>query len=434
MANKETGPICGECGMLLGTGVANCPTCLDHLQSLLPKEKENEFEEGLDNLFESQDFQKMAELSEEEKSTNLVIALIGRASVGKDALAKNILGIDEVDPDPLPGSTTGREYYKATNLPLIILNTPGLSDLEEELSNKTEELEKEALLPDVILFLTREFTKDEMENYKRFKNLPVPTNKKMRIPVALVRTHWDQVHKSGDAIVAKILKHSGCNREDFFRTACPEGGDTQDLDGLAGWISKRVDESADLIKKKQTNAKRIADAKWRAKRAKDAAEKMAILNEEASRIIKVYTWGAAGIGAAPIPGSDTAALIPLQVRMCKQIADIYDKEVNALGLLIRTIMGSVGKWIYLILITLAKGVAWLHPYLRVIIPSVASSVAGGLTYSLGRGFQRGCIKGWITEDNITAANEFAKYVKRNKKKFNEEARQVMKEGRPSDFV
>ena len=100
-----------------------------------------------------------------------------------------------------------------------------------------------------------------------------------------------------------------------------------------------------------------------------------------------YAATAFGIGAAPIPVPSAAALIPLQMKMLSEIAvrwNVLSMEQTMGTLLTQMVTTTVGRTVAASLLKLIPGAGQLVGGI------INGSVAGAVTYGVGKAFNYGC--------------------------------------------
>ena len=110
-------------------------------------------------------------------------------------------------------------------------------------------------------------------------------------------------------------------------------------------------------------------------------------SEAAKKIVNLTTTEAFGIGFAPIPASDAALLVPLQIKMIAQISSVYGIDVDS-SMLVPILSATVGaggatvlgKTVVTSLIKLIPGAGTLAGGL------ISGATAGTLTTALGMAY------------------------------------------------
>ncbi|MEI8397334.1 MAG: DUF697 domain-containing protein [Rhodospirillaceae bacterium] len=116
--------------------------------------------------------------------------------------------------------------------------------------------------------------------------------------------------------------------------------------------------------------------------------------KHAETIITTYTCLSAAAGAIPVPLIDTAALIAVQLKMLKELSDVYEVQFrrdlgkSSIGVLLGSVtptvlaQGAVGSGLMSVLIARV-------PVVGVTVRALTMPVFGGaFTYAVGRVFQQ----------------------------------------------
>jgi len=109
--------------------------------------------------------------------------------------------------------------------------------------------------------------------------------------------------------------------------------------------------------------------------------------QRAERVIRRNMWWSAGAGLLPVPMVEFAAITAVQVKLIKELADLYDTPFRKDGAkaAVVSLVGGLGS------VALGKTVAWSSlRYIPVIgLPVAAlslSGVAAGVTWAVGKVF------------------------------------------------
>lgn len=109
----------------------------------------------------------------------------------------------------------------------------------------------------------------------------------------------------------------------------------------------------------------------------------------AKKAISTAVTMAAGTGATPIPFSDAALLVPLQLGLITRIAHIYGLDLQATtaaALVATTAATGVGRSVVGGLLKMVPGVG------TVVGAGISATVAGTLTYAMGVAWQAVCVR------------------------------------------
>lgn len=195
------------------------------------------------------------------------------------------------------------------------------------------------------------------------------------IPVAVVLTQCDRDTADG-AGAGRLQAEIDAHAED--RVPCFEVSYFPDINARLGRLPKLVDWSADKISGTNLRLGFIAAQRVTLDRKARAVETR----------IRWYAATAAGIGAVPIPVSDSIVLTGLQMKMAADIYTIYgfDGSVtqSVRDLIQGRVASTVGRLVAGNVIKLIPGAG------SVVGAAVNAAVASSLTYALGRALSAAC--------------------------------------------
>lgn len=108
--------------------------------------------------------------------------------------------------------------------------------------------------------------------------------------------------------------------------------------------------------------------------------------EELDKILRHHTWVATGVGLIPVPTADIAGLMAVQLRMIKEIADIY--EVPFLKEAVKKVLSSlIGGLILTNTMPFLASMVKFIPLVGQTLGMVAMPIAcGASTYATGKVF------------------------------------------------
>lgn len=284
----------------------------------------------------------------------LIISLIGSVNAGKSQTINALTGIKYTEVKARAGWTKEISLYELKT-GVFIADTPGLHDINEDVSKKASEFVEEN--SDIILFFlnaTVGVTKYEKDAFKEVSQLGKETiivlNKIDALDEDEIEDVIEQTKEELDAIPIAISAKKGTN-----------------INELNDKIVKILAEKGkDLLFLKVSRYKEKTVADW----------------------INGAAIAAAGIGALPVPGSDIVPLTALQVGLAMKIAYVYDikpSKNDVMKLVGSTVTGNIGKQISRWAITALKAAGWFPgvQFLEIAIAAIAAIVAGSLTYGFG---------------------------------------------------
>lgn len=316
-------------------------------------------QEEFDNSFEKA-FSK--EDTEFEKIINqeLIIGLYGEVNAGKSSTINALLGKKLASVNPFAGHTPEIKLYKFDNN-VRITDTPGLDDINESNSKKTEDfIEKNT---DIILFFFNAAVGCKKSIIDAYKDL-----QKLNKPILIILNKIDIWYKD------KVL----IEKEELDITINQIEKESK---GLVIPISAKEEINIDLL-----NSQII---KILEKAGKDILfTKLSKFKEDQVKVwIKGASVTAFGIGAIPLPGVDILPLTALQVGLALKIAYIYGHTVSkgdVMQLMGSTITGAVGKQAFKWAVQAIKLLGWAGgPLTEATIAVVAGTIAASITYGFG---------------------------------------------------
>ncbi|MES2640589.1 MAG: DUF697 domain-containing protein [Myxococcota bacterium] len=298
-------------------------------------------------------------------SQHLTVAFLGSASSGKDSAIRTLFGIDFGDISPIPGSTVRMRVAPLDpDGQVLLVNAPGFGDIRPEV----DDLGRRALdTLDIVVYVVNAeggATIDE----KRDLDL-VRTRGR---PVLVCINKIDLIRpKERDSFVAATLLQLGVDRKDAAICAfdpLPQlAAEPIGVEDVIGWIHHQLHAAG----KELLFAKHL--------RNKAAA---------CEPIIKVAARHASMAGAVPIPGADLAAVTALQVKLIRDIAEVFGAPVDrnvALFIIGEVLSGSMRGFVRWGLNGL-KAAGWIPggQIAEAAILGLSAMVAGGTTYGVGK--------------------------------------------------
>ena len=290
---------------------------------------------------------------EEIKNQKLIIALYGPVNSGKSTTLNALTGRKLADVKAVAGWTKEIKLYPLTK-DVLISDTPGLDDINEENSTRAKEfVEKDT---DIILFFFNAgvgASKSTVDAYEKLNALDKPIiavlNKIDSLKLDEQEEMEQDIKEKTGATVVSISARDNRGIDVLHRNIL-EVLESEGKELLYLKVSKYKDEQVD---------------KW----------------------ITGAAISAAGIGAIPIPGADIIPLTTLQVALGIKIAYVYECEVtkkDVMQLVAATVTGSIGRQVYRWGIQLLKAAGWIGgPLGEGPVMLVAAGVAASVTYGFG---------------------------------------------------
>jgi GTPase len=365
---------------------------LTHKKYIGGNMKEGSQSEEFDNEKFEKAFKKAYDDKEKEfeelKKEKLVISLVGGVNAGKSKTINALTGVKYANVNARSGWTKNITLYELKE-GVFIADTPGLYDINEEVSDKTEEFIQEDC--DIILFFLNAaggITKPEKESINKIlalgKEVVVVLNKIDTLEANEILDVEQQIFEEFNLKPISISAKYNTN------------------------IQKLNDEILSILEKRGKELLYLKVSTHKEKKI--------------SNWINGATVSAVAIGAIPIPGSDIVPLTALQVGLAMKIAYIWNCKVtksDIMQLVAATVTGGIGKQLARAAIVALKAAGWIPgaQLLEVAIAAIAATVAGSLTY----GFGWACnayYKSGMTMDLGEVGDIFKKYYEEYRKHKN----------------
>lgn len=300
-----------------------------------------------------------------ELSRRLTVAFLGSASSGKDSAIRTLFGIDFGDISPIPGST---DRIRVAPLDpsghVLVVNAPGFGDIREHVDRQARDA-VDAL--DIIVYVVNcegGATVDEKRDLSALRALGRP------VLVALNKIDLIRVAQREEFVTA-TLEQLGVDRKDAAICAfdpLPQlSPEPIGVDQVVGWIHHQLESAG----KELLFAKHLRNK---------AAACEPILVTAARR--------AAMAGAVPVPGADLAVVTAIQVKLIRDVAAVFEVEVDrqvALFIIGEVLSGGMrgfARWGAEAL----KAAGWIPggQIAEAAILALSAAVAGGTTYGVGK--------------------------------------------------
>ena len=209
----------------------------------------------------------------------------------------------------------------------------------------------------------------------------INTLKELRIPVIVVLT---QVQKRNGQINPETIQFAESVEHDLQQAgaralvlvASKQGWSTPEPHGLRDLLDETRAALGDGVARDPFEAVQAID--WEAKRRRSR------------QIVAVSAASAAAVAAAPVPLSDSAGIVPVQLGMVAAVAATYGIPANAQKLAAIAAPVLVGGGVVYVGKALFKGLLKMIPGANVAVGVVAAGVAGSMTYALGEGWMWAC--------------------------------------------
>ena len=386
--------------------------CINQCEiNTLVREAETE-EEHKSNLKLTEYENKINEKWEKyEKNKDSTIMLIGSTGCGKSSLINNILGTEVAEVSYTDSITRDFKIYtgKDFNVPLNLIDSRGyelkdkVDDYFQSLKSEIGNLNENGINVDLVWYCIS-LGKRRIEDFDIKLLHKIISENLFKSGVCIVITQCD--HDTEDGEIFKKLEK--VLTEEFTLPIFQVSNDPEvqaDRGKLISWSTKEIG-NMELINKFME---------------KERTE-LLLKKLEVEDSLKKYTAMAAGVGATPIPFSDAALLIPIQMTMITSIIKKYGLKNFATiskAVVSDIIIGNIGK-------SVAGGLFKLIPGVGTILGGVISAgVASAITYGLGKATSEicynSCLK--INEGKNVDLNE----IFNDEEQLNEETKKFSKE-------
>lgn len=333
--------------------------------------------------YKASDFDFDAELKKINKRIKKPHILIcGASGVGKSSVINHIFGSELATVGHGIPVTKGIIKYEKTEVSTVLYDTEGYELGSEKTSHYKEDIEN--WLSESENNLVHEAWYCISAGNKRVTDMDIGVIKQIkghRIPVVVILTQIDTVDEEELLAMEKVI-HERC-KVDFFRTCISEDLELLaaidpylEWDKLIDWSISHLQEG---LKEGLITALQIS-----------LKQKKHLITQ---KIIPFYTSTAAGVALTPIPFSDAALLVPIQMKMALHIMKIYSLDQKLGG--ISSLVGSmvVSESGRLLAQNVTTSLFKLIPGFGTLIGTgVNTAVASGFTAAMGFAINEICFK------------------------------------------
>jgi len=344
--------LCPECGKPLGSNLS-CKECLRYLSEEYEID-EKELREAVEEVFEEE-----KRKIDEQLSMELIISMFGNVNSGKSSLINAMTGFKYTDVKPIPGWTKEVSLYPFPGFSnVLIADTPGLEDVNEEVAQKAEEYIQENT--DIVLFVLNASVGLTRPEKDAFENL-----REQDYELVVILNKIDVVEQEEKEDLINYVKNT--LNLDMVIPFCPTSAKTGE------GIEDLIEVITDVLKEK---GKDLLFAK---------------IVKPKDRIVDNWITGATisafGIGAIPIPGSDIIPLTALQVGLIIKIARTYGvdlAEKDAKWFISQVAVGKVARTVYRQAIKFIGDLLFGTVAAPIVSALIAGGIAAGTTYGIGK--------------------------------------------------
>ncbi|MBQ9365959.1 MAG: DUF697 domain-containing protein [Schwartzia sp.] len=351
----------------------------------------------------------MTDFKDDMKSmghVNIIIA--GKTGVGKSTL------INAAFRDHLAETGSGRpvtqecQLIEKEGVPIRIYDTVGLELNEEKKERTISDIKKiiddnlKAGDPDKFihcLWYCVDSNSDRFEDVERDFVRGIAENSDIPVLLVLTKSYLKSHAKTFAGIIAScglpvrnvniVLAESYVDEDQTFKAF-----------GVKELVEATINELPEAARRAWTNAQRVS---------------LVLKRREAENIIKQTVKMAFGTGFSPLPVSDAALLVPVQLSMFIRITNVYGIQMTtslATGL-VSGLLGVAGATY--VGRAVVSGLLKLIPGLGTAVGGVISgATAATITWGLGRTYieiMEKLFKGEITKDDLREGSDFSTKIK-----------------------
>lgn len=315
---------------------------------------------------------------EQKEMISPTIAVLGISGAGKSSLINTVFGFEIAKVSDVEPLTSGFKLYRGSEYkkPINLIDSAGYEITQGgTYCNNIVRLVNEGIDGENIhvLWYCIPITNKRVEEMDTDNIKALCSSGNIRGRLCVVFTKCDQDNEDGSIAAAfkkKIRTICGEDIKCFETSSSDEMDDQLQLEELISWSASVIDDEDLRV--------RFISSQMQNLEAKKAA---------VSTVIKTAAAASAAIGITPIPFSDAALLVPVQVRMITKIIDIYG--VSSLASISTALVGDViitqiGK-------SVATGILKMIPVVGSLIGgAVNATVAASITTALGYAMSELC--------------------------------------------
>ena len=315
------------------------------------------------------------------------LAIFGKTGVGKSTLINAIFGAEIAATGIGEPVTRAEHLYLHQSGTLGVLDTRGLevgrdnAELIEELRDYLHGMRRRPLADQLhvawycVRAGDRRFEETEAAFVRALHELGLPVILVLtQVPRSVGPAGQQRVHPDAEALAASIASLRLPIQDGLIHYTMAKGDEFtgQEAYGLHGLLDATFRGAPDGVAHAITAAQRIDFARKR---------------DRAEVAIKAATGAATTAGASPIPFSDAAILVPVQIGMMASIAVTYGISIErstAASLAATAAATTAGRTLVTNLIKLVPGAG------TAVAAPISATVAGTFTYAMGHAWVRVC--------------------------------------------
>lgn len=310
------------------------------------------------------------------------LAIFGKTGVGKSTLINSIFGAEIAATGIGEPVTRAEHLYLHQSGTLGVLDTRGLevgrdnAALIEELEDYLHGMRRRPLAEQLhvawycVRAGDRRFESTEADFIRALHGLGLP----VILVLTQVQRAGGRVHPDAEALAASIASLELPIQDGLIHYTMAKGDEFtgQEAYGLQGLLDATFRGAPEGVAHAITAAQQIDFERKR---------------ERSEKAIKAATGAATTAGASPIPFSDAAILVPIQIGMMASIAVTYGVPIErstAASLAATAAATTVGRTLVTNMLKFVPGAG------TVVAAPISATVAGTFTFAMGRAWVRVC--------------------------------------------
>lgn len=405
-------------------------TFLDQLDFAVPKHAK----ELILNAIKSKEITEIVEGIKEKRPPKLVI--MGRSGVGKSSLINAMFGEYLAETSSVNVGTKKAsvfQYKKNNEVVFEIIDTRGIrenlkaisSDAESDLHKVIEEFE-----PDAFLLLTNGADRSTLKEDAEYLN-EVYNHLEIKVPLVTVVNRIDDLEpsriKEPSRYTLKKKENIRIKVEQVREVLNDAGISEAFILPVSSYIEWNHESPEELTKEEKENLIIDFDGRYNVDKLIEFLEenidfraavylmlnnKLEIaINKIANKFVKVFSTASAGVAVTPIPASDIAVLIPIQILEVTLIAYLNGTKLDVKAA--REFVFSLGG-VALFGLALRFAAQQGSKFLNLIIPGSGVAVSSALAYSGTYAVGKAAITYYIDGKSKEEAQKVMKEAKNSK--------------------